>query len=98
MVEDLDNDFQSTADDLADAASMHPEHLWKVLAGDHYDLNTCLREAFILLKSFLVVLPTSELLTFQDTVQQQSQPLRDQRLLNPPGAISDRRTAAFAGK
>ena len=103
MVENLDKDLGSAAGDLADAASRHPDQLWKEMAEHHFDLNTCLREAFILLKSFLVVLPAGELEAFQSTLREQSQcqPTRYVVIkpdLIPHSPIPHRRTAAFAGK
>jgi hypothetical protein len=38
---------------------------WNRLEELHYDLNTCLREALVVLKSFLCVLPAQELAPFQ---------------------------------
>jgi hypothetical protein len=98
MVENLDRDFCSAASDLTDAVSQHPDHLWKEMAEDHFDLNTCLRESFILLKSFLVVLPAAELEVFEGTIRKQCrcQPTRYVVIESRP--ISHRRTPAFAGK
>lgn len=42
--------------------------LWAVMKRAHFDLNTCLRESFILLKCFLRVLPGAELRAFQENV------------------------------
>ncbi len=44
---------------------------WQAVDAAHYDLNTCLREAIVLLKSFLMALPNDELKAFQATVQTQ---------------------------
>jgi hypothetical protein len=41
---------------------------WVVMDRAHFDLNTCLRESFILLKCFLRVLPDNELEGFQKNV------------------------------
>jgi hypothetical protein len=41
---------------------------WAVMNRAHFDLNTCLRESFILLKCFLRVLPGAELRAFQENV------------------------------
>jgi hypothetical protein len=38
---------------------------WDRLEESHYDLNTCLRETMVVLKSFLCVLPAQELPPFQ---------------------------------
>lgn len=97
MVEDLGEDFRTAADDLTEGASVHPEQLWDEVNADHYDLNTCLREAIVLFKSFLVVLPVDQLGAFQKTVLEQSSvpasslPLRQQ-------VIRHRRMRAIAGE
>jgi hypothetical protein len=73
MVEDLGKDFRTAAGELTDGVSTYPAQLWDEVDADHYDLNTCLREAIVLLKSFLVVLPVDQLGAFQRTVFEQSQ-------------------------
>ena len=65
MVQDLDEEFRATAEELAEGASVESQALWQIVDADHFDLNTCLREAIILLKSFLVALPEDQLNTFQ---------------------------------
>src|SRR3989440_2114789 len=74
MVEDLGKEFRHAVDDLAEGTSSNPKKMWAELDADHYDLNTCLRETIVVFKSFLIVLPESQLGAFQDTVRQQSQP------------------------
>jgi hypothetical protein len=49
--------FQETAEELADGVQVHPLESWSALDTLHYDLNTCLRESIVVLKSFLRVLP-----------------------------------------
>jgi hypothetical protein len=68
LVEDLHSSFQSTAEDLASGDSLHPERDWDLLDSVHYDLNTCLRETVVLLKSFLHALPEGQLSNFQAAV------------------------------
>jgi hypothetical protein len=97
MVEDLGKDFRTVAGDLTDGISDHPAQLWDEVDADHYDLNTCLREAIVLLKSFLVVLPVDQLGAFQKTVREQSQvPISN--LLTPQRVIRHRRMSAIAGE
>jgi hypothetical protein len=74
MVEDLGKDFRRAADDLAVGLSLNPQKMWAELDADHYDLNTCLRESIVVFKSFLIAIPDGQLVAFQDTVRQQSQP------------------------
>jgi hypothetical protein len=73
MVEDLDRDFRTVATDLAGGMGPNSEHGWHEVDAGHYDLNTCLRETIVLLKSFLVVLPAGQLGDFEKTVYDQSQ-------------------------
>jgi hypothetical protein len=73
MVEDLGKDYRHAADDLAEGFSLNPKKTWAEVDADHYDLNTCLREAIVVFKSFLMVLPENQLGAFQNTVRQQSQ-------------------------
>jgi hypothetical protein len=68
IIEDLAKEFCLTAKDLGDGLATDPVSLWKIVDGAHYDLNTCLREAIIMLKSFLHVLPDDELPGFQKSV------------------------------
>jgi len=61
MVEDLGKDFRQAADELAEGLSINPKEMWDEVDTDHYDLNTCLREAIVVFKSFLIALPESQL-------------------------------------
>lgn len=71
MVVDVGRHFSKAAEDLGAGASAEPSADWQVVDAAHYDLNTCLREAIVLLKSFLLVLPQEELAAFQETVDLQ---------------------------
>jgi hypothetical protein len=73
MVGDLGKDFRFTVENLSSGASMNPQADWRVVDAAHYDLNTCLREAIVLLKSFLVVLPQDQLEPFQKSVRAKTQ-------------------------
>lgn len=57
--------FQETAEDLADGVQIHPQESWSALDELHYDLNTCLRESVVMLKSFLRALPDASLEAFR---------------------------------
>jgi hypothetical protein len=63
-LENLVGEFYAEADDLSGAQSIHPDQSWKALEGHHYDFNTCLREAEVLLKCFLRALPTEQVEAF----------------------------------
>ncbi len=65
LVDQLDMSFQSTAEELASGESLRPDSDWELLDSMHYDLNTCLREAVVLLKSFLHALPEVQLAGFE---------------------------------
>lgn len=73
MVADLRKDFRHAAEDLGSGASSQPTADWQAVDTTHYDLNTCLREGIVLLKSFLLVLPEDQLMTFQKAVRTQMQ-------------------------
>lgn len=77
MVVDLNKHFREAAEDLALGASAAPSADWLVVDASHYDLNTCLRETIVLLKSFLLVLPAEELEAFQKTVASQMRESQD---------------------
>jgi len=93
MVEDLDHDFRNTADDLSGGLSTDPERGWREMDLGHYDLNTCLRETIVLFKSFLVVLPATQLGDFEKAVYVQSH-LPNEGLV----ASHHRRMSTFAGQ
>ena len=71
MVDDLNRDFCAAAKGItcSDVEGSSPR--WQAADAAHYDLNTCLREAIVLLKSFLMALPHDEVQAFQTTVQMQ---------------------------
>jgi hypothetical protein len=97
MVEDFGKDFREAAEELVEGTCLDPEMQWRVVDTNHFDLNTCLREAIVLLKSFLLALPGDQLETFKNTVRTQmgvshgTQPM--QRRLIP-----HRRMAQIAGE
>jgi hypothetical protein len=97
LVADLDRDFSDAASELALGPVQRPDTFWSVVDSCHFDLNTCLREAFVVFKSFLVALPDRQLPGFGRTHQAQLRyrPLRDDsrvRFLRP------RRMAQIAGE
>ena len=93
MVEDLDRDFRNMANDLAGGFYPDPERGWQEVDAGHYDLNTCLRETIVLFKSFLVVLPVSQLSDFERAIHDQSE-FADTEPVTP----RHRRMNAFAGQ
>ena len=96
MVAYLEEEFREAAEDIGLGACVRAEAQWRQADTAHYDLNTCLREAEILLKSFLVTLPEEQLGVFQQAVSSQmrvpERPNRTQPQVPP------RRMAATAGR
>lgn len=60
----LAGEFRETAGEISAGFSVRPGDDWDSLDSLHYDVNTCLRETIVLLKSFLRELPEAELETF----------------------------------
>ena len=52
-MESVTAEFCEVAQDIADGLSVHPDAGWRELETLHDDLNTVLREVFVVLKSFL---------------------------------------------
>jgi len=95
MVEELGKDFGVAADALAEGSSHDLQRMWNEVDAHHYDLNTCLRETFVVLKSFLIALPVEQLGTFESAICDQS---RVQRHAQPTRrrAVRNSVRAAFA--
>jgi hypothetical protein len=68
MVENLGKEYCESAEELGKGLSTDPVLRWKTIDAAHYDLNTCLRETIVLLKSFLRALPDDQLTNFQKSV------------------------------
>jgi hypothetical protein len=68
MVVSIGKNFSEVAADLASGSSEAPSADWHTIDDAHFDLNTCLREAIVILKSFLVVLPNEQLTVFQKSI------------------------------
>ena len=60
----LGREFDEAAADLAEGISAPAGAQWTILDFVHYDLNTCLREAEVVLKAFLRAFPADRLLPF----------------------------------
>jgi hypothetical protein len=98
MVDDLSSDFCTASAEIAGAGSMDSDAQWQVVDAAHYDLNTCLREAVVLLKSFLMALPDNELEPFQATVCTQIGVSRPKKLTFSQRLIRHRRMAPIGGE
>ncbi len=87
MVLSIRKDFCEVASDLSSGASAAPSADWRALDDAHFDLNTCLREAIVLLKSFIVVLPDDQISAFQKSINDQmlaphdAAPIRRRRMV-----------------
>jgi hypothetical protein len=68
MVEELGKDYCDNAEELGAGTGTNPTALWQIIDAAHYDLNTCLRETIVLLKSFLRALPDDQLGGFEKAV------------------------------
>jgi hypothetical protein len=92
MVLSIRNNLCDVASDLSSGSSVEPSEDWRTVDDAHFDLNTCLREAIVLLKSFIVVLPDEHLNAFQKSVCAQ--------MLIPAGAppARSRRMALIEGE
>lgn len=96
MVEDLEKDFAAKVAEIAEVTSEDSGEAWISLDELHYDLNTCLRESVVLLKSFLVVLPEEELGDFEREARRLPEPAEPRNAGSRE--IRHRRTASIAGK
>ena len=96
LVEDLYSSFQAAVAELACGDSLSPERDWDLLDSVHYDLNTCLRETVVLLKSFLHALPDGQLPNFQSAVRDTCDTAC--LSLSPSGHLAHRRMAFLKGQ
>jgi hypothetical protein len=60
-IEEVAKEFNRSATAIVEGTSTQPSVCWSDLDTLHYDLNTCLRESVVVLKSFLYVLPAVEM-------------------------------------
>jgi hypothetical protein len=98
MVDNLNRDFCAAAVDIANGGSADCDSEWQAVDAAHYDLNTCLREAIVLLKSFLMALPDKELGSFQSTVHSQMGVSKPKKLSFTQRLIRPRRMAPIGGE
>ena len=61
IVEEIGDCFVEAARHLEPEPAVNASAAWEVLDACHFDLNTCLRETLVLVKSFLFVLPEEKL-------------------------------------
>jgi len=74
IIEDSQKEVRSIVNGISEGASQFPERAWKQLEVLGYDLNTCMGEATVILKSFFCALPPEELETFREKLVNSTQP------------------------
>lgn len=72
MVEALTSEYRRAAEEVAEGVGVDPDDGWKALDDLHYDLNNCLQETKIMLKSFLRAIPAEQLDSFRRRLASQS--------------------------
>ena len=65
IIEDLQKEARAILAGISEGASRFPDRAWQLLEVLGYDLNTCMGETTIILKSFFCALPAEELETFR---------------------------------
>src|ERR1700674_5817346 len=65
IVEDSQKEAHAVVDGISESASQFPDRAWQQLEVLGYDLNTCMGETTVILKSFFCALPPEELETFR---------------------------------
>jgi hypothetical protein len=75
-VEQLDREFSQEADEITAGTSVSSGASWRMLDCLHYDFNTCLREAEVVLKSFLHALPPEQVSEFARELNAPAAPRR----------------------
>ena len=63
-LQNLTREYNDACEDVAAGISVQPGDSWDKLECPHYDFTTCLREAEVLVKSFLRSLPGEQLQAF----------------------------------
>ena len=65
IVENLQKEARAIITEIYEGASEFPDRSWQLLEVLGYDLNTCMGETTVILKSFFCALPPEELETFR---------------------------------
>jgi len=66
ITEELRKEARVILADISDGASRFPDQAWQLLEVLGYDLNTCMGETTVILKSFFCALPPEELEAFRE--------------------------------
>jgi hypothetical protein len=73
----LGDEFHREAEELSTGAHLHPDDCWPRLDELHYDVNTCLRETVVVLKSFILALPPKNVAFFYSELNEASLAARE---------------------
>ncbi|MBI1750166.1 MAG: hypothetical protein HY234_15645 [Acidobacteria bacterium] len=68
-VDGLTRQFKTTSKEIAENQSVEPRAAWQELDHLHYDLNTCLREAIVVMKCFLRGMSEERFAVFQQQLR-----------------------------
>jgi hypothetical protein len=71
IIEELQKETRAIVQDVSGGAPMFPGRAWRDLEVLGYDLNTCMGETTVVLKSFFCVLPAEELEAFRQKLEVQ---------------------------
>jgi len=71
IIEELQKETRLIVEDVAERAPVFPNRVWKELEVLGYDLNTCMGETTVVLKSFFCALPAEELEEFRQKLVMQ---------------------------
>jgi hypothetical protein len=66
IIEDSQKEVRVIVNGISEGASQFPDRAWQQLEVLGYDLNTCMGEATVILKSFFCALPPEELEVFRE--------------------------------
>lgn len=97
LVEDLEKVFLEAVSELQEGCSTAPEQEWATLDSSHYDMNTCVREAIVVLKCFLHALPEEQLPEFTLALQKQRMPALSP-VFTPKRHLAHRRMTLLKGQ
>jgi hypothetical protein len=71
IIEKLQKETRVIVEDVSDGEPVFPDRAWRELEVLGYDLNTCMGETTVVLKSFFCALPAEELETFRQRLMMQ---------------------------
>ena len=90
-LQNVAHEYHDAAEDVAAGVSVKPGDSWDKLECLHYDFTTCLREAEVLVKSFLRVLPGEQIGAFASELD--AVPVSEKRKIVAPRTRVSRASA-----